>query len=196
VARRTSAVAVDIAQKVNQRERGALFGAATAVSEAFYGNKSAARQRATEVLELARGREVDYAAAFALSLAGDMARSRALADDLAKSFPEDTSVQSIYLPTLRALFSLSAGDAAAALQSLQSASRFDLALGGIGFYGYFGVFIPSTFAAWRTSGQVNPPKRSPSSSGFSIIEASCSSIRWTRSRACTWHVRWRSQATP
>jgi eukaryotic-like serine/threonine-protein kinase len=141
-AKRMWAVAVDIAQAAGQRERAALFDAATAAAEAFYGDKSAAQQRATKVLELARGRDVEYAAAFALALAGDVTRSRALADDLAKNFPEDTSVQYMYLPTLRALFSLSAGDAAAALQSLQSASRFDLALGGLGFYGYFGALYP------------------------------------------------------
>ena len=60
-ARRTSAVAVDIAQKAGQRERAALFEAATAVWEAFYGNAAAARQKATTALELARGRDVDYA---------------------------------------------------------------------------------------------------------------------------------------
>jgi eukaryotic-like serine/threonine-protein kinase len=141
-AKRMWAVAVDIAQAAGQRERAALFDAATAAAEAFYGDKSAAQQRATKVLELARGRDVEYAAAFALALAGDVTRSRALADDLAKNFPEDTSVQYMYLPTLRALFSLSAGDAATALQSLQSASRFDLALGGLGFYGYFGALYP------------------------------------------------------
>src|SRR5262249_58096496 len=72
----------------------------------------------------------------------DVARARALADDLAKTFPEDTSVQYLYLPTLRALFSLSAHDAAAALQSLQSASRFELGVGGIGVIGYFGKLYP------------------------------------------------------
>jgi len=142
-ARRTSAVAVDIAQQSGQRERAALFDAATAVSEAFYGNGAATRQRATRVLELARGRDVDYAAAFALVLSGDVARSQTLADELAKNFPEDTSVQYMYLPTLRALFSLSGGDAAAAIQSLQTASRFDLAMGGLGFYGFFGALYPT-----------------------------------------------------
>jgi outer membrane protein assembly factor BamD (BamD/ComL family) len=130
------------AQQANQRERAALFSAATAVWDAFYGNQSAARQSVTRVLELARGREVDYAAAFALALAGDLARSRTLADDLAKNFPEDTSVQYMYLPTLRALFSLSAHDQAAVIQSLQTASRFDLALSGLGFNGYFGALYP------------------------------------------------------
>ena len=96
----------------------------------------------TTALALGRGHEVDYAAAFALAVSGDVSRSRALADDLARDYPEDTSVQFMYLPTLRALFALDARDAAAAIQSLQTASRFDLALGGIGFNGYFGKLYP------------------------------------------------------
>jgi tetratricopeptide (TPR) repeat protein len=141
-ARRASAIAVDTAQRSGRRERAAMFEAATAVWEAFYGNAAAARQRAVRALELGRGREVDYAAAFALAVSGDVVRSRPLADDLDKSFPEDTSVQYMYLPTLRALFSVNAHDASAAIQSLQTASRFDLAVGGIGFRGYFGGLYP------------------------------------------------------
>ena len=144
-ARRMAAVAVQIAQKSGQRERAGLFQAATAVWEAFYGNAAAARQSATRALELGRGgREVDYAAAFALALAGDLPQSRALAEVLAREFPEDTSVQFMYLPTLRALFSLNSPtpDAAAALQALQTASRYDLALGRVGFIGRFGGLYP------------------------------------------------------
>ena len=142
-ARRMAAVAVQIAQKSGRRERAGLFEAATAVWEAFYGNAAAARQSATRALELGRGgREVDYAAAFALALAGDLPQSRALAQDLAREFPEDTSVQFMYLPTLRALFSLNTHDPAAAIQALQIASRYDLALGRIGFIGRFGGLYP------------------------------------------------------
>jgi serine/threonine protein kinase/Tfp pilus assembly protein PilF len=139
-ARRTSAIAVEVARESGQLERAALFQAATAVWEAFYGNAASARQRATAALELASGRGVDYAAAFALAVSGDVARSRALADDLARNLPEDTSVQYMWLPTLHALFYLNAGDAAAAIRSLQTASRFDLALGGLGFN--FGALYP------------------------------------------------------
>ena len=100
---------------------------------------------AARALELGRGgREVDYAAAFALALAGDLPQSRALAEDLAREFPEDTSVQFMYLPTLRALFSLNtpSPDAAAAIQALQIASRYDLAPGRLGFIGRFGGLYP------------------------------------------------------
>jgi tetratricopeptide (TPR) repeat protein len=144
-ARRTAAVGVQIAQKSDRRERAGLFEAATAVWEAFYGNAAAARQNAARALELGRGgREVDYAAAFALALAGDLSQSRALARELAREFPEDTSVQFMYLPALRALFSLNTPttDTAAAIEALQAASRYDLALGRIGFVGRFGGLYP------------------------------------------------------
>jgi tetratricopeptide (TPR) repeat protein len=87
---------------------------------------------------------VDYAAAFALALAGDLPQSRALTQELAREFPEDTSVQFMYLPALRALFSLNTPtpDAAAALEALQTATRYDLAIGRIGFIGRFGGLYP------------------------------------------------------
>ena len=142
-ARRMAAVPVEVAQRSGRRERAGLFEAARAVWEAFYGNAAAARQSAAKALELERGgREVNYAAAFALALAGDLPQSRALAEDLAREFPENTSVQFMYLPTLRALFSLNAHDPAAAIQALQAATRYDLALGGIGFTGRFGGLYP------------------------------------------------------
>jgi tetratricopeptide (TPR) repeat protein len=142
---RMAVVHVQIAQKSGRRELAGLFEAARAVWEAFYGNAAAARQGAARALDLGRGgREVDYAAAFALALAGDLPQSRALAEGLARDFPEDTSVQFMYLPTLRALFSLNTPtpDAAAAIQALQTASRYDLALGRLGFIGRFGGLYP------------------------------------------------------
>jgi hypothetical protein len=141
-ARRTAAIAAAIPKQSRRLERAALFETATAVWEALYGNQAAAKQKATEALALGRGRDVDYAAGFALAVAGDVARSRELADVLARDYPEDTSVQFMYLPALRALFALDSGDAAAALRSLEAASRFDLAQGGIGFNAHFGKLYP------------------------------------------------------
>jgi predicted Zn-dependent protease len=137
-----SAVPVEIAQHSGRRERAGLFEAARAVWEAFYGNAAAARQSASKALALGRGRNVDYAAAFALALSGDLLQARALAQDLAREFPEDTFVQFMYLPTLRALFSLNTGDPQAAIQALQVASRYDLHTAGVGYIGRFGALYP------------------------------------------------------
>ena len=48
----------------------------------------------------------------------------------------------MYLPTLRALFSLNTDDSAAAIQALQVASRYDLHTGGVGFIQRFGALYP------------------------------------------------------
>jgi serine/threonine protein kinase/tetratricopeptide (TPR) repeat protein len=141
-ARRMSAVAVEIAQRSGRPERAGLFEAARAVWEAFYGNAAAARQSAAKALALGRGRNVDYAAAFALALSGDLRPARVLAEDLAREFPEDTFVQFMYLPTLRALFSQTTHEPAAAIQALQVASRYDLHTGGVGFVQRFGALYP------------------------------------------------------
>jgi tetratricopeptide (TPR) repeat protein len=157
-ARRTSRIAVDLALQARQRERAATYEASVAVWEAFYGNAGAARQAAAEALALARGRDVDYAAAFALALAGDIPRARALADGLARTYPEDTSVRVKYLPTLRALFALHGSQPAEALHQLQTATRFDLAVGALGFSAYFSalhsVFVRGdAYAAARRFGE-------------------------------------------
>ena len=44
-------------------------------------------------LELSTGRDVTYAAAFALALTGELSRSQALLKDLEARFPQDTTVQ-------------------------------------------------------------------------------------------------------
>jgi tetratricopeptide (TPR) repeat protein len=141
-ARRMSAVLVEIAQQSGRRERAGLFEAGRAVWEAFYGNAAAARQSASKALALGRDRNVDYAAAFALALSGDLRQARDLAQDLAREFPEDTFVQFMYLPTLRALFALNARDPAAAIQALQVASRYDLHTVGVSYIGRFGPLYP------------------------------------------------------
>jgi DNA-binding winged helix-turn-helix (wHTH) protein/Tfp pilus assembly protein PilF len=139
LSRRASA----IARRAGQRERAATFEAGAAVWNAFFGQAAAARQRATEALELSNGRDVTYAAAFALSLSGDDTRSHVLADDLATRFPEDTSVQFNYLPTLRGLFALHSGAFAEAIHFLQQTDQYELAIPGIAFNGFFGALYPA-----------------------------------------------------
>ena len=142
-ARGMSRRAVDLAQQAGQRERAAVFETATAVWEALLGNLSAAREKASEALELSKGRDAEYGAAFALALANDSSRSQALANDLENRFPEDTSVQFSYLPTLRALFALNRGNPSHAIELLQIAAPYELAVPGIDYYFFFGGLYPA-----------------------------------------------------
>ncbi len=143
LARRMSRIAVNIAQQAGQQERAATYETGTAVWEALFGNALAARRSALASRELSKGRDVEYAAAFALALAGDSAQAEALANDLEERYPEDTSVRFTYLPTLRAAFVLNNRAPAKAIALLQAAVPYELATPGIAFFGFFGGLYPA-----------------------------------------------------
>jgi tetratricopeptide (TPR) repeat protein len=130
--------AIALARQTGDRERAAIYKAGAAVCEAHFGNVEAAKEGARAALQLAKGRDVEYAAAFALALAGDHSESQRLAADLEKRFPEDTPVQFEYLPTLRALSALAQRAPADAVVRLQRAIPYDLALPGTAFVARFG----------------------------------------------------------
>jgi tetratricopeptide (TPR) repeat protein len=143
-ARKLSRRAVDLAKQSGRREAAATYESGAAVWEAFYGNVAESRRRATAALELSKGRDVEYAVAFALALDGDSARSESLAADLDKRFPEDTSVQYNYLPALRGLFATKHGEPRKAIELLQSAAPYEVAEPGITFFiGFFGALYPA-----------------------------------------------------
>jgi tetratricopeptide (TPR) repeat protein len=130
--------AITSARQTGDRETPAIYLAAQAASEAHCENWAAAKQRARAALDLAKGRDVVYAAAFALARSGDLLESQRLAADLEKRFPEDTPVQFEYLPTLRALSALARRAPLDAVELLQSAVHYDFAMPGTAFYGMFG----------------------------------------------------------
>jgi tetratricopeptide (TPR) repeat protein len=135
--------AVTAAQQAGLLERAAIFQSAQAVCEAHFGNSAAAKERARAALRLRSGRNVEYAAAFALTLSGDSAGSQKLAADLESRFPEDTSVQFEYLPILHALSALEHRAPLDAVERLQRALPYDFAMPGTGFVGKFGGGYPA-----------------------------------------------------
>jgi tetratricopeptide (TPR) repeat protein len=79
--------AKELAKQTGKREAAGIYEAAAAVCDAVYGKAAEARKRAHAALELSKGRDVKYGAAFALAVAGDSAASQVLADDLKNAFP-------------------------------------------------------------------------------------------------------------
>jgi tetratricopeptide (TPR) repeat protein len=134
---------IELAQQNGDREKAAIYQAAEAVCEAHFGFWNRAKELARVALELGKGRDVEYAAGFALALSGDISGSQKLAEDLAKRFPEDTPVQFEYLPTLRALFALYDKAPLDAIKRLQTALPYDLAMPGTAFFAKFGGLYPA-----------------------------------------------------
>ena len=120
-ARSNADLVVSAALRGQYRQRVAEARSVEAVWESFAGNAAAARRAATAAITPFSGREVHYAAALALAMAGDSAAARKLTDELAKRYPEDTYVQLQYLPVLRAQLALNAGHPVEAIEALGKA---------------------------------------------------------------------------
>jgi tetratricopeptide (TPR) repeat protein len=135
--------AVELNENARQRERAAVFQGAPAVWHALVGNVAQARRTAALALDLSTGRDVTYAAAFALALTGELSRSQALLKDLEARFPHDTTVHISYLPALRGLIALQQGRPAEALQKLEPALSNEFALPGTAFVAGFGSLYPA-----------------------------------------------------
>ena len=121
--------------------------------ESLFGNFNLGKERASAALRLSNSRDAQFLAAFALAVAGDAGRAQSLADDFKKRFPEDTAVQFIYLPTIRAQLAILHHESAKAVEILASAAHYELGLEG-------GAAVsPALYPVWargeayRASGQ-------------------------------------------
>jgi eukaryotic-like serine/threonine-protein kinase len=144
-ANRLSERAVNLARQGGLLERAAQFEGARAVWNALLGARADAKINAATALSMYRGRDADYGPAFALALLHESAQARKIEADLQKRYPEDTSVQFSYLPSLRALDALQKGDTAKALEMTEVATPYDLAIPATALYGggsFFGALYP------------------------------------------------------
>jgi ATP/maltotriose-dependent transcriptional regulator MalT len=92
-------------------------------------------------LQLSNNREVEFGAALALAISGDISRAQALADDVERRFPEDTVVHFSYLPVLRARFALNRGETAKAIELLQVATPYELGASRLLFGALYPVYV-------------------------------------------------------
>ena len=128
-ARGLSRQAVGSARRSDKKEPAALWQANAAIREALFGNADAARQDAAAAAALAPGsHDAEAQAALAYALAGDAAHAQSLADDLAKRFPQDTVVQSVWLPTTRAQIETSRKYSARSIELLQTTAPYELGM--------------------------------------------------------------------
>jgi eukaryotic-like serine/threonine-protein kinase len=107
------------------RAKLAMTGAAArdAFVEALAGNFQQARADAEKSISLRSGDRV-IPAVVALALAGDSARAEKLADSLAQESPDDTLLNQIQLPAIRAAAALSRNQPSQALSLLQGVQQY------------------------------------------------------------------------
>jgi len=125
-ARELTQRAVEAAQRNGTKETAAWFMVNGALREAELGNAARAREGADSALALASSTNVKTLAALALARAGFGAPAQTLADELAKSKPSNTVLNSYFLPTIRAAVELDLKRPAQAIEKLQGTTPYEL----------------------------------------------------------------------
>jgi len=110
-------------------DTAAGWKANAALREVEVGNRVQARAIATEALQLSRGRDVEPQIALALARAGQSAQAEKLVAKLNTDHPRNTTVQSYWLPTIRAAIELQNKNASKAIELLEETRRYELGEG-------------------------------------------------------------------
>ena len=121
-ARRGAAAAV----QAGDLETAASFHLEVAWRGTVFGDMSDARKEITAALKLApQSEDVESRGAEVLARAGDTARARNLAQDLAKRFPRHTIIRRYWLPRIEAQIALAAKKPAEAIERLREAEPLE-----------------------------------------------------------------------
>ena len=126
------------AERLRQQTSGPTWKASTAgwlvilsaLEDAEVGKDVEARGYETKAAGSPLDRNDKLALALALARSGRTAEAGSLADQVSAKRPEDTLVQHYFIPTIRAAIKLRQHDAAAAVELLRGAAKYDLAFTG------------------------------------------------------------------
>jgi serine/threonine protein kinase/tetratricopeptide (TPR) repeat protein len=143
-ARVLSHKAVESAVRADLKETAALWQADDSLREAAFGNPAQAREAASEAVKIAPGsRDAQVLSALALARVGEVARAEALAEDLNRRYPENTLIQSVWLPLIRAQVELNRGEASKAIDHLQIAKTYELGegIGSLNFVCIYPAYV-------------------------------------------------------
>lgn len=132
-----------LANDGGRHESAALYLAAQAATEGWFGNAAQASESAKAALAMPEDAGVVYGSALGLALTGDLPRAEAAAADLQKRFPQDTSATISYLPVLRAVLALERSRPADALDALRPAIPWDLGSPQTAIHANFGALYPA-----------------------------------------------------
>jgi tetratricopeptide (TPR) repeat protein len=125
-ARELARRAADSARRAQENETAAEYEGHNSVREALVGLAEIAKEDAQSALKAIKGKHGEGFSAIAFALAGDMANANRAIEDLTKRFPQDTVVQTRYLPMTRSALALNSGNAQAAVDALAAAAPYEL----------------------------------------------------------------------
>ena len=119
--------AAELAQRRDLKEIVGQILLARAQRRAIFGECGEVNDLTGKALAISRERSGLVAAASALALCQQPAQAQALVDELARRFPQDTMLQKVSLPLIRAQMEINRGNTAQVIQLLEPAHRYEAA---------------------------------------------------------------------
>jgi tetratricopeptide (TPR) repeat protein len=117
----------ELDQRLNLKQSAVAAVLSQAAVEANFGYTEQAEKTVAAALGMSPGWSRTLGAAWALALAGNEQKARDLAKDVASRRPEDTWVQSVWVPGILAILELRHGNPGKALELLNAARPYDRA---------------------------------------------------------------------
>jgi tetratricopeptide (TPR) repeat protein/predicted Ser/Thr protein kinase len=120
---------VENAQRAGGKAPGSYWMAEDALREVLVGYVALAKREAEDVLRLTENSDLMYnraTAAVVLGLVGDSQRAVGIADDLARRFPEATSMQFHFLPMIRGAMAIHDGNGAKAMEAFAVGAPYEM----------------------------------------------------------------------
>jgi tetratricopeptide (TPR) repeat protein len=102
--------------------------------EAMLGNTQGAAQKATELLAASSDRDTRMGVASVLAFAGDSNQAERIVQEVAKDFPLDTLLNSVSIPSVRAIIEIKRHNPARAIALLEVARPYDLIDYGVMYF--------------------------------------------------------------
>ncbi len=109
------------------KEVAAEYAAEAALRGAVFDQCAQTKAAATQALALEHNQLTTTRAALALALCGETSQALRLIDELVKRYPQNTRINAIWAPPVRAAIELRRGNAAQAIEQLEPASRYEAA---------------------------------------------------------------------
>jgi eukaryotic-like serine/threonine-protein kinase len=123
-ARAFSSNAIDLAQRRDLKEVASQIAIGAALRDVQFGDCSKVKDQTSRALEISHDRITLSLAANALAICGESGQTESIIDELAKRFPTDTLVNKERIPLIQAHLEMRRGNAAQALQLLETTTVY------------------------------------------------------------------------
>jgi serine/threonine protein kinase/tetratricopeptide (TPR) repeat protein len=124
-AKEFSSRAAEMAQRRDLKEVVAQIVAGDAVRDALFGDCKSVKEKTAKALAVTESQPARISAANALAACGEVNQMQAITDELVKSYTKDTVLNKVFLPLIQASTEMRRGNAAQAIQLLETTSLYE-----------------------------------------------------------------------